>query len=145
MKLKAFKESEKELIAIEELRAFLRIDSDVFDENLKQFLKAGISEFETRTNRILILNDYEVEFFNERVILAPFNALKNANFKAEFKTNSGVLYVSGNGNLIVNLGYEELPQDIKLWLKNYVLMAFDGASMPKISNALVSRYKVAFF
>ncbi|HDZ5006185.1 TPA: phage gp6-like head-tail connector protein [Campylobacter jejuni] len=145
MKLKVLKESEKELIDIEELRAFLRLDSDVFDENLKHFLKAGVNEFEARTNRILVLNDYEVEFFNERVILAPFNALKNANFKAEFKTNGGVLYVVGNGNLVANLGFEELPQDIKLWLKNYVLMAFDGASMPKISSALVTRYKIAYF
>ncbi|UWJ04512.1 head tail connector [Campylobacter phage PC10] len=142
MRLKALKDSKKELIDIQELRDFLRIDSDVFDANLKQFLKAGMNEFETRTNRILALNDYEVEFFNERVILAPFNALKNANFKAEFKTNGGVLYAIGCGNMIVNLGFEELPQDIKLWLKNYVLMAFDGVSMPKISSALITRYKI---
>lgn len=145
MRLKALKDSEKELIDIQELRDFLRIDSDVFDANLKQFLKAGMNEFETRTNRILALNDYEVEFFNERVILAPFNALKNANFKVEFKTNGGVLYAIGCGNMIVNLGFEELPQDIKLWLKNYVLMAFDGASMPKISSALITHYKIAYF
>lgn len=145
MRLKALKKSEKELIDIEELRAFLRLDSDVFDKNLKHFLKAGVSEFEARTNRILVLNDYEVEFFNERVILAPFNVLKNANFKAEFKTNGGVLYAVGCGNMIVNLGFEELPQDIKLWLKNYVLMAFDGANMPKISSTLITRYKIAYF
>ncbi|EAH9280940.1 phage gp6-like head-tail connector protein [Campylobacter jejuni] len=145
MRLKALKDSKKELIDIQELRDFLRIDSDVFDANLKQFLKAGMNEFETRTNRILALNDYEVEFFNERVILAPFNALKNANFKAEFKTNGGVLYAIGCGNMIVNLGFEELPQDIKLWLKNYVLMAFDGVSMPKISSALITCYKIAYF
>lgn len=87
----------------------------------------------------------KLNFFNERVILAPFNALKNANFKAEFKTNGGVLYAIGCGNMIVNLGFEELPQDIKLWLKNYVLMAFDGVSMPKISSALITRYKIAYF
>ncbi|TEY00363.1 phage gp6-like head-tail connector protein [Campylobacter sp. US33a] len=145
MRLRALKESEKELIDIKELRAFLRLDSDVFDENLKQFLKAGAHEFETRTNRILTLNDYEVDFFNERVILAPFNALKNANFKAEFKTDGGVLYVIGCGNMIVNLGYENLPQDINLWLKNYVLMAFDGANMPKISSELIRRYKITYF
>ncbi|EIL0972206.1 phage gp6-like head-tail connector protein [Campylobacter jejuni] len=80
MRLKALKDSKKELIDIQELRDFLRIDSDVFDANLKQFLKAGMNEFETRTNRILALNDYEVEFFNERVILAPFNALKKCKF-----------------------------------------------------------------
>lgn len=145
MRLKALKQSDKELIELEELRAFLRLDNDVFDENLKDFLKAGVNEFEARTNRILVLNDYELEFFNERVILAPFNALKNANFKAEFKTNGGVLYVSGRGLLVANLGFEELPQDIKLWLKNYVLMAFDGASMPKISSSLIARYKIAYF
>ncbi|UWJ04565.1 head tail adaptor protein [Campylobacter phage PC10] len=29
--------------------------------------------------------------------------------------------------------------------KNYVLMAFDGVSMPKISSALITRYKIAYF
>ncbi len=38
MRLKALKDSKKELIDIQELRDFLRIDSDVFDANLKQFL-----------------------------------------------------------------------------------------------------------
>ncbi|TKX30650.1 head-tail connector protein [Campylobacter estrildidarum] len=145
MIIKVLEECEKDLISIEELRTFLRLDSDVFDENLKQFLKAGISEFQTRTNRILISNIYRIEFYNERVILAPFDTLINANFNAEFRTNLNILYCIGSGKMDVKLGYEELPQDIKLWLKNYVLTAFDGASMPKISNALVSRYKVAFF
>ncbi|HED8717514.1 TPA: hypothetical protein R6F52_000632 [Campylobacter jejuni] len=45
MRLKALKDSKKELIDIQELRDFLRIDSDVFDANLKQFLKAGMNEF----------------------------------------------------------------------------------------------------
>lgn len=33
MRLKALKDSKKELIDIQELRDFLRIDSDVFDAN----------------------------------------------------------------------------------------------------------------
>lgn len=37
MRLKALKDSKKELIDIQELRDFLRIDSDVFDANLKNF------------------------------------------------------------------------------------------------------------
>ncbi|EAI1236634.1 phage gp6-like head-tail connector protein [Campylobacter lari] len=145
MIIKELNAPEKTLINIKELREFLRIDSEVFDESIKQSLKAAITEFENRTNRILIKNNYEISFFNERVVLAPFNSLENAQFKAEFKTNSNVLYCEGSGRMIVNLGYEELPEDIKLWLKNYCLHAFENTSFPNISKALINRYKISFF
>ncbi|AJC94148.1 phage gp6-like head-tail connector protein [Campylobacter volucris] len=145
MIIKELNAPEKTLVDIKELREFIRIDSDVFDENLKQFLKAAIAEFESRTNRILIKNDYEITFFNERVVLGPFNCLKNADLKAEFKSNCNVLYCNGSGNMIVSLGYEIPPEDIKLWLKNYCLHAFENTSFPNISKALINRYKITFF
>ncbi|AJC87796.1 head-tail connector protein [Campylobacter insulaenigrae] len=145
MIIKELNVPEKTLVDIKELREFLRIDSDVFDENLNQSLKAAITEFENRTNRILVKNNYEISFFNERVVLAPFNSLENAQFKAEFKTNSNVLYCEGSGRMIVSLGYDIAPEDIKLWLKNYCLHAFENTNFPNVSKALINRYKITFF
>ena len=153
MKIKALSEvavlfnetKAKGLIDLDELKAFVRVDDDSFDDVLLELLKAGIKEFEARTNTILNLDEYEVEFYNERVILAPFNSLQKGNFKATFRTDGYVLFCEGSGKISLMLGFETLPSDIKLWLKNYVLASFDGSVLPSVSESLIKRYKVSFF
>lgn len=147
MKLDLKPFDEAPLISLDELKSFVRLDYDSFDAALLEFLEAGISEFQARTKRILKRSKASVILNDERVYFAPLNAILRADFIGTLDTKGDLFLAQGRGEFLLDLGYEpqNLEAEIKLWLKNYVLCAFENQALPKMSDKLISRYAIRLF
>ena len=134
-----------DLVSLKELKDFLRLEHNELDDEITELLKSGVNLFQNTTNRVLLRQKALLSVSDERVFLAPFNAILKADFKGSIDTKGDVFSVCGSGSFELDLGYENIPFELKSWLKNYVLNAFENKPLPRLSDVLLNRYKIRFF